>query len=159
MGTVPFSASWCNNGFVGAGYGLGYGGDGCYGAGWGWGYGLADFGFYPESVPYFDLFPPVYYTYSDGAIAPISTIGSSWMGYGAVQTAADPPMASLRHMPLRISNPYYVEVVPVKDAKAKVPCPPKAAKGPCQEPKAAKGHCQKAKGRPEAAGDTWPWNY
>jgi hypothetical protein len=99
----------------GPGSSLAFGGVGCgggwagYGSGTGWGCGLGDYSwYYPERLPYFNLFPPVYYSYADGAIAPRSTLRSSWTGTTAGEGVADtPPPPSPASPPLRIANPYY----------------------------------------------------
>jgi hypothetical protein len=94
-------------GYGGIGYGgLGYGGYGGIIPGWGYGYGLTDL--YPGGVPYFSLFPPVYYDYADGAIAPKSSSATPWTANMPVQPGGDVPPAPLPGPhPLRIANPYY----------------------------------------------------
>ncbi len=96
------------SGFGWGGGGAGWGNGGWGNGGWGWGDGLADIGYYSNDIPYFNLFPPVYYTYSEGSIVPTSTLRSSWMGDSTGQAAPEPPTpASPAVAPLRIANPYY----------------------------------------------------
>jgi hypothetical protein len=94
--------------YSGYGYGgYGYGGLGLEYPAWGWPYNM---GYYTESTPYFSLFPPVYYSYDNGAIAPKSTLRSSWMGNDAGSGVAEAsPAPAPEPQPLRIANPYYTE--------------------------------------------------
>lgn len=90
-----------------AGYGSGYG----YGYGYpGWGYWPFDLGYELGSVPYFALFPPVYYGSGENMPALDTTVRSPWMGSGSpqpiMQSAA---FAGQSQPPLRIINPYCVE--------------------------------------------------
>lgn len=94
---------------IGSGIGGGGWGGGGYGWGGGWGgeYGPFDYDIAP---PYFDFFPPVYYSYDKGAAVPNltanvanETVPSS--GQPAGQAAYVPPGQS--SPPLRIINPYY----------------------------------------------------
>jgi hypothetical protein len=99
------NAYWGLGGFGGYGYGLGYG----YGYP-GWGYSPFLFGGDPVGVPYFSVFPPVYYGYADNRPVMKSPISSSWVGEGSLQPApASPVIADPPPQPLRIINPYYVE--------------------------------------------------
>ena len=90
------------------GGGAGYGGGGYGGGGWGgWGYGLFDYDINP---PYFDFYPPVYYSYNNGAVAPTPTPSAPVPGTGesagqAAYTGYVPPGQS--SPPLRIINPFY----------------------------------------------------
>jgi hypothetical protein len=90
-----------------SGFGLGLG----YGCGYpGWGYAPSAIGYLPERVPYFALFPPVYY----GSAEPVPTWNAStrsfWVGNESTQSTAEPPASlSPPRQPLRIINPYYVE--------------------------------------------------
>jgi hypothetical protein len=92
-------------GIGGGSGGAGYGGYG-YGGGWGGGYGLFDYGTNP---PYFDFFPPVYYSYSGGAIAPNASLNAPSPGIGTPvsQEVAAPAPAGQASQPLIIVNPYY----------------------------------------------------
>ena len=120
-GLPPFANSWpylrAENGVfgpvwaapgpsIGAGFGgAGYGGYGYGGGGWGgYGYGPYDYDINP---PYFDFFPPVYYSYNNGAAAPNVTPNAPGPGTGesAGQAAYVPPGQS--SPPLRFVNPYY----------------------------------------------------
>jgi hypothetical protein len=95
--------------FGGAGFGGSSGGGGD-GGGWGWGGGWG-FGYQGDTFyrpPYFDIFPPVYYTYSQGAIIPNPTLSGSQSagGESAAQAASAAPTTQ-GSPPLRIINPYY----------------------------------------------------
>ncbi len=97
-------------GIGGGGYGGGgYGGSG-YGGGWGGGYGLYDYDINP---PYFDFYPPVYYSYSGGTIVPNASLNAPSPGNGtpvSQEVAAPPPgqaYPAQSSQPLIIVNPYY----------------------------------------------------
>jgi hypothetical protein len=95
-----------NNLWGWGGYGLGYG----YG---GWGYSPWGFGYQWVDVPYFSLFPPVYYGYApNGPVwnTPARSGGSSVSGNESPQSVpVSEVSASQSRPPLRIINPYYVE--------------------------------------------------
>ncbi len=88
------------------GYGLGYG----YGYP-GWGYSPFIGGYYDlESLPYFAVFPPVYYGSGENGPVLNPSTRSSWAGIESPQPAPAPAAsASPARPPLRIINPYYVE--------------------------------------------------
>ncbi len=83
------------------GYGYGYPG---------WGYSQYGLGYSLEDVPYFAMFPPVYFGYEDNVPVVKTSIRSSWAG-GEIPQPVPPPAASASSPcpPLRIVNPYYVE--------------------------------------------------
>ena len=85
--------------------GGGYGGVGYGAAGWGGGYGFYDYDINP---PYFDFFPPVYYSYNGGAVAPTASPSAQSQGNGAApgQEFAMPSQAQPSR-PLIIVNPYF----------------------------------------------------
>ncbi len=105
-----FGPVWAATGpgnIVGSG---GWGGGGGSGGGWGWGGGWG-FGYQGDTFyrpPYFDVFPPVYYTYSEGAIIPNTTLnGSQSAGGDSAGQAASAAPTTQGSPPLRIINPYY----------------------------------------------------
>jgi hypothetical protein len=94
-------------GYGGIGCGLGYG---CGYTGWGWGCSPLLLGCQPLDVPYYALFPPVYYGYTDHAPILNPTFRSSWATAGSAQPSQDSAAsASPPRSPLRIANPYYQE--------------------------------------------------
>jgi len=107
------------NGFFGSPWAFGntywgWGGTCCgldYGYGYpGLGYSPWAFGCLPEHVPYFSLFPPVYYGSTDHVPVWNTAMRSSWLGSDIAPPAPEPAVsASPPRPPLRIVNPYYVE--------------------------------------------------
>jgi len=98
-----FGPGWgCGNGFGGCGAGSGFG---C-----GWGYSPLAFGYLPERVPYYSIFPPVYYDYVDNAPVWKAAIRTSWSVVESSQASQQPSVsAAPSRPPLRIANPYYTE--------------------------------------------------
>jgi hypothetical protein len=107
------------NGFLGSNWafanavwgwgGLGYGLD--YGYGYpGLGYSPWACGYIPEHVPYFSLFPPVYYGNTDDVPVWNAAMRSSRIGIDSAPPVPESVApASPPRPPLRIVNPYYVE--------------------------------------------------
>ena len=86
-----FGSTWAYRNAYWGGYGLGYG----YGYP-GWGFSPYDVGYGLVDVPYFALFPPVYYGNGENSESPQPA--------PAAAAFVTPPRP-----PLRIVNPYYVE--------------------------------------------------
>jgi hypothetical protein len=122
-GTFPDHGRFRNPsyGYGGTGFGNGSG----YGLG-GWGYSPFLYGYQTESVPYFSVFPPVYYGF-DGQ-GPIVKTSSSPDVDRAAQPALPSGANNGQPQPLRIANPFYHPELMPKSEKTPAPPAPAASK-------------------------------
>jgi hypothetical protein len=81
------------------------------GCGYGWGYTPWVGDYWPERVPYFSVFPPVYYSYSEGRpVVSSSYRPVAWSPGDIGAAAVEPAVAASPARPLRIVNPYCQDV-------------------------------------------------
>lgn len=115
-----FRTPYYGYGGTGFGFGTGYG----YG---GWGYSPFLYGYQTESVPYFSVFPPVYYGF-DGQGPTVKTVSSSPELDRAAQPALPPGAFTGQPQPLRIANPFYYADLKTKGEKTPTPPAPAESK-------------------------------